>query len=139
MITIDSEGIGRVWDLRTRSLKHVIVSTREDPIREAVFSRDGNVIMTGSADGTIRRVDLDVRRLTERAREAIGRNLSRFEWCQSLSPLPYARTFGDLPVWKPSENIDCFAADVSKSASLAARFRKWLAPAQTTTQAATVR
>ena len=139
LITIDSEGIGRVWNLRTRSPKHVIVSTREDPIREAVFSRDGNGIITGSGDGTIRSVDLDVSSLTRSAREAIGRNLSRFEWCQSLSPLPYARTFGDLPVWKPSENIDCFAADVSKSASLAARFREWLAPAQTTTQAATVR
>ena len=134
LITIDMEGIGRVWSLREPSPKHVILSTMEDPIREAVFSADGNVIMTASVDGTIRSADLDVSALIRRAREAIGRNLSPAEWCQSLSPLKYEKTFVDLPVWRPGENINCVAADASESASIAARFRRWLAPAQTTTQ-----
>jgi len=139
LITIDSEGIGRVWNLQQPSPKHVILSTKVDPIREAVFSPDGKVIMTGSVDGTIRSVDLDIELLTTRARGAIGRNLSRFEWCQAMSPLPYQVTFDDLPEWRTSENVNCITTGASRPAGIAATLRGWLFHAQAATTASVAR
>jgi WD40 repeat protein/ABC-type taurine transport system ATPase subunit len=145
LVTIDSQGAGRVWNLRTQrqdSPPNVIVSTQRNPIRDAAFSRDGHTLMTATDTGTIRSVDLEATALKRRAREVIGRNLSPLEWCQAFSPLAYQTTFDDLPKWDPDKKDTCSSTQRSTFAGVASlknTIKEWLSPATAVTQAAMVR
>jgi WD40 repeat protein len=118
LLTIDREGVGRVWSLVSPSPQHLILQSRNLPIVDAVFSRDGDVIMTASGDGTVRNVPLEGKSLERTARRTIGRNLSPNEWCEAVSAVTYRRTFDDLPVWKERETDKCADPRLSWSARI---------------------
>jgi hypothetical protein len=53
-------------------------------------------MLSGSLDGTLRRWDMDVDRLMDKAARTAGRNLSDREWQQVMPGQPYRETFPSL-------------------------------------------
>ena len=131
LLTIDREGMVRVWSLAEPSPEYELLPGGTGPILEAVFGRDGKSVTTGSTDGTVRSLQLDIPSLKDRARQAVGRNLSEAEWCQAASASPYEKTFEELPIWKQGEDVNCDPVSISvavRVARWAERAAAWLSP-----------
>ncbi|MFW5942845.1 MAG: WD40 repeat domain-containing protein [Chloroflexota bacterium] len=56
------------------------------------FSQDGQILATGSADGTAFLWDVDLQSLTEQACQHAGRNMTPEEWEHYFGDEPYRAT-----------------------------------------------
>ncbi len=54
ILTADQDGVGRMWDLATRTPTVILVEPGNAPLLSATFSPDGQEILTASSDGTAR-------------------------------------------------------------------------------------
>lgn len=90
----------RLFDLQavdpTRTVR--VLRGHEEEVTAVAIDPQGRWLVTGSKDKTARFWALRLDVLLDRARRAIGRNLTGAEWGQYFPDKPYRPTFPELPV-----------------------------------------
>ena len=66
-------------------------------VNRVVFTPDGQTLVSGNADGSVRFYDGSLQSWLERAGRVANRNLTYGEWKGYLGDKPYRRTFPNLP------------------------------------------
>ena len=69
----------------------------KDEVNSVVFTPDGQTLVSGNEDGSVRFYDGSLQSWIDRAGQVANRNLTHGEWKEYLGDEPYRRTFANLP------------------------------------------
>ena len=92
-----TDNTARLWDVATGTQLGSPLPGDTRSVEKVVFSSDGDVLVTGSADRTVRLWHAVPRRISSAALRAdvcgfVGAGLSRVEWRQYAPGVPFRQT-----------------------------------------------
>jgi len=87
----------RLWDPHTGQRIGEPLTGHTDGVTSVMFSPDGGMLASGSADFTIRLHDTDIRSWIKTACERASRNLTEIEWLTFFPGECYRQTCAQFP------------------------------------------
>lgn len=90
----------RAWDMHKSHIYElpIILDDHSNWVWDLAFSPDSKSIYTSSADGLIRKFDLDFKAYIDPVCNKVTRNLSELEWRSFFNNLSYEETFPRKPI-----------------------------------------
>lgn len=87
----------RLWDVEAREFIGQALVGHNDSVRALGFAMHGQILISGSPDGSIMAWDFRIQNLVDVACDVAGRNLTLAEWEEFRPDEPYIRLCADHP------------------------------------------
>jgi WD40 repeat protein len=88
LATSSGDAIVRLWDVRRRTLLATLTS-HTAPVYAIAFSPDGHTLASGGVDRTVHVQTIDANQAAAHVCAEVGTPITREEWAQYISELPY--------------------------------------------------